>query len=154
MEADSRDIVNPVTPEIRIGQTSSSKQIASVYESLGYRRGVAPWDTVWIAEAGSEAIGIVRIAPEFGVLVLRGMRIAEPWRRRGLGTRMLRVIANWLGSQDCYCVPYVHLVGFYSQIGFAEITPESAPSFLAARLKDYKLQSLDVTLMARLARSK
>jgi GNAT superfamily N-acetyltransferase len=78
------------------------------------------------------------------------MRIAEPWQRRGLGTRMLHVIAKWLAHRDCYCVPYSHLTGFYSQIGFAKITPEAAPPFLAARLKDYKNQGLDVTLTARL----
>ena len=79
-----------MSAEIRIAQTSDRKQIASVCETLGYRRAVAPCDTVWIAETGGEPVGIVRIAPEFGVLVLRGMRIAEPWHRRGLGTRMLR----------------------------------------------------------------
>lgn len=139
-----------MTAEIRIAQTSDRKQIQSVYESLGYRRGTAPCDTVWIAEVSGEPVGIVRIATEFGVLVLRGMRIAEPWQRRGLGTRMLHVVAEWLDAQPCYCVPYAHLVGFYSQIGFAETAQETAPPFLAARLTDYKHQGLDVTLMARL----
>jgi GNAT superfamily N-acetyltransferase len=140
-----------MTSEIRIEQTSDRKQIQSVYESLGYQRSVALCDIVWIAESGVEPVGIVRIAPESGVLVLRGMRIAEPWQRRGLGTRMLHTVAEWLGTQPCYCVLYSHLVGFYSQIGFAETAPETAPPFLAARLADYKQQSLDVTLMARLA---
>ena len=78
------------------------------------------------------------------------MRVAEPWRRRGLGTQMLHVVDAWLNGRDCYCVPYSHLPSFYSQIGFTEITPESAPPFLAARLNDYKQRGLNVILMARL----
>lgn len=140
--------------EIRIAQTSDAEQIASVYQSLGYSRAVASCDTVWIAEVEAQPIGIVRIARESGVFVLRGMRIAEPWQRRGLGTQMLHVVNAWLNGRDCYCVPYSHLPGFYSQIGFKEITPESAPPFLAARLADYKYHGLDVILMARLTPSK
>lgn len=136
--------------EIRIAETSDTKRILSLYESLGYRQGIARDDTVWIAEASGEPIGIVRIAPEFGVLVLRGMRVAEYWQRRGLGTRMLHAVAQWLGGRDCYCVPYSHLPGFYGEIGFKEITPESAPPFLATRLNDYKQPGLKVILMARL----
>lgn len=143
-----------MSAEIRIAPTSDRKQIQSVYEGLGYRRTVVPCDTVWIAESRGEPVGIVRIAPESGVFVLRGMRIAEPWQRRGLGTRMLHVIAEWLANRDCYCVPYSHLVGFYSQIGFKEIAPEAVSPFLPARLKEYKQQGLDVTLMARLTQSK
>jgi len=137
-------------PGIRIGQTSDTNRILSLYESLGYRQGIARDDTVWIAEASGEPIGIVRIAPEFGVLVLRGMRVAEPWRRRGLGTQMLRVVDTWVDGRDCYCVPYSHLPSFYGQIGFKEITRESAPPFLAARLNDYQQRGLKVILMARL----
>jgi N-acetylglutamate synthase-like GNAT family acetyltransferase len=143
-----------MSAEIRIVQSSDASRILSLYESLGYRQGIAPDDTVWIAEAAGEPIGIVRIAPEFGVLVLRGMRIAEPWRHRGLGTQMLRVLDAWLDGQDCYCVPYSHLPGFYRQIGFKEIMPEAAPPFLAARLNDYKQRGLKVILMARLTHSK
>src|SRR5580692_5547056 len=123
-----------MSAEIRIVQSSDASRILSLYESLGYRQGIAPDDTVWIAEASGEPIGIVRIAPEFGVLVLRAMRIAEPWQRLGLGTHMLHVVAKWLSHRDCYCVPYSHLPSFYGQIGFKEIPPESAPPFLAARL--------------------
>jgi GNAT superfamily N-acetyltransferase len=141
-------------PGIRIGQTSDTNRILSLYESLGYRQGIARDDTVWIAEASGEPIGIVRIAPEFGVLVLRGMRVAEPWRRRGIGTQMLRAVDTWVDGRACYCVPYSHLPSFYGQIGFKEITPESAPPFLAARLNDYKQRGLDVILMARLATAK
>ena len=73
-------------PEIRIVQTSDTKQILALYESLGYRQGIAPRDIVWIAESEGEPIGIVRIAPELGVLVLR----ACAWRNPGVGAGLAR----------------------------------------------------------------
>ena len=89
--------------------------------------------------------------PENNTLVLRGMRVAAQWRRHGIGGQMLWAIAVWLGKRECYCVPYVHLVEFYGQIGFVEIAPASAPSFLAERLAEYRRRSLNVTIMARRA---
>jgi GNAT superfamily N-acetyltransferase len=80
---------------------------------------------------------------------LRGMRVAEEWRRHGIGSQILRAVADWLGKRQCYCVPYVHLVEFYSQIGFSEIAPVLAPAFLARRLAEYRGKALDVTIMAR-----
>jgi N-acetylglutamate synthase-like GNAT family acetyltransferase len=96
-----------------------------------------------------ELIGIVRVAPEQGTLVLRGMRIAEQWRQLGMGTRMLDAVALWLGYRKCYCVPYAHLVRFYGQIGFVEVAPATAPTFLSSRVTEYKRRSLDVIIMVR-----
>ena len=120
-----------------------------MYAALGYRRKIDPYDTVWFTETAEEAAGIVRVAAEQGALVLRGMRIAEHARRQRLGTRMLQAIAEWLGEQECYCVPYPHLVGFYGQIGFVAIEPTAAPAFLADRLADYRSSGEDVILMRR-----
>ena len=134
---------------IRVAQSSDLSRIIAAYENWGYTRGVAPGDTVWMAEAAGELIGVVRIAPENGTLVLRGMRIAEPWRRQGIGSAMLRVLAAWLGQRECFCMPYSHLIEFYGQIGFVETPQGPAPAFLASRLAEYKAGGLDVTLMRR-----
>lgn len=135
---------------IRIAQAADLEHVLTTYERWGYKRGVAPGDTVWMAEAAGELIGVVRIAPENGSLVLRGMRIAEPWRRRGVGSAMLHVMGAWLGGRECFCVPYSHLTEFYGQIGFVEMAPTAAPVFLADRLAEYTGSGLDVTLMRRL----
>jgi GNAT superfamily N-acetyltransferase len=91
----------------------------------------------------------VRIADEHGVLVLRGMRVAESVQRRGIGTRLLEEIAAWLGPRECFCVPYAHLVSFYAQAGFVQIELESGPAFLAQRVRDYCESGLDAILMKR-----
>jgi GNAT superfamily N-acetyltransferase len=134
---------------IRIAQASDFERIITAYETWGYKRGVAPGHTVWMAEAASELIGVVRIAPENGTLVLRGMRIAELWRMQGIGSAMLRALAAWLGERECFCVPYSHLIGFYGQIGFNEIAPAATPAFLADRLAEYKASGLDISMMVR-----
>ncbi len=119
---------------VRIAQLSDIGRVVDAYRAWGYRHGVSPEDTIWLAEDGEQLIGVVRIAAENGTFVLRGMRIAEAWRGRGIGTQMLSVLAAWLGNRECFCVPYDHLTAFYGQIGFVEIAPEVAPGFLAARL--------------------
>lgn len=140
--------------QIRIARPDEYSRVLSVYAALGYRRTIDPADTFWLAENAEDAVGIVRVASEHGVLVLRGMRIAERARRQRIGTRMLEAIAEWLSSRtrpgrECYCVPYSHLVGFYGQIGFVVLDPSAAPAFLAERLADYRRDGEDVILMRR-----
>jgi len=123
--------------------------VIAVYGALGYRRTIDPADTIWLAESADDVAGIVRVAAEHGMLVLRGMRIAEYARRQRLGTRMLEAIARWLGDRECYCVPYPHLIGFYGQIGFVPLEPAAAPVFLVERLADYRRNGQEVILMYR-----
>ena len=124
-------------------------RIARAYEAWGYREGIKPEDIAWLAMSGEDLIGTVRVAPENDTLVLRGMRIAEVWRRQGIGKQMLDVIAAWLENRECYCVPYTHSLAFYGRIGFTEISAEVAPAFLATRLREYNRRGLHVALMYR-----
>jgi GNAT superfamily N-acetyltransferase len=138
---DAKDVSIRIAGPIDIGR------IAGAYSKWGYGGGIAPADTAWLAEAAGELIGVVRVAPEHGSLVLRGMRVAEQWQGLGIGTRLLTSVGSWLGERTCYCVPYTHLVRFYGQIGFVEIA--TAPDFLSSRVAGYKELSLDVVIMAR-----
>ena len=138
---------------IRIARFDDAGRIAAAYSAWGYGGGIAPGDTAWLAEASGELIGVVRVAAEHGTLVLRGMRIAEQWRRLGIGARMLTTVGLWLDGRECYCVPYTHLVPFYGQIGFVEIADDDAPTFLSSRVTEYKHRSLDVRIMVRPALS-
>jgi N-acetylglutamate synthase-like GNAT family acetyltransferase len=137
---------------VRTARPADFNRIVAAYRNWSYLGGIEPDDTVWVAEREGELIGVVRIAPENGTLVLRGMRIAEPWRRHGIGSQMLRAIAAWLGDRECYCISYDHLVHYYGQIGFVEVASANAPAFLAERLIDYQRRALNVTIMTRPAR--
>lgn len=132
-----------------MAHSSDANLIRAFYEKWDYKGTLGHDDTIWIAEAVAEPIGVVRVVSENGVLVLRGMRVALQWQRKGIGRQMLSTVAAWLANRDCYCVPYVHLVGFYGCIGFVEVDPSLAPSFLAERVGSYRSRGLDVTLMLR-----
>jgi GNAT superfamily N-acetyltransferase len=135
---------------IRIARSDDISRIATAYSQWGYGGGITPADTAWLAEAAGELIGVVRVAPEHGTLVLRGMRIADEWQRLCIGTRLLTAVGSWLDEgRQCYCVPYTHLVHFYGQIGFVEIANAAAPNFLRSRVAGYKDRSLDVLIMRR-----
>ena len=70
---------------IRIAQSSATDRISGFYETWRYAAGIKPEDTASLPEAAGEPIGVVRIAPENGVLVLRGMRTAEQWQKPSTG---------------------------------------------------------------------
>jgi GNAT superfamily N-acetyltransferase len=124
-------------------------RIATAYAAWGYSGGITPEDTAWLAEISGNVVGTVRIAPEHGTLVLRGMQVAEQWRGLGLGTRLLHAVASWLDNRRCYCIPYAHLEPFYGQAGFRRIPGSAAPPFLADRTAHYTQRGLDVRIMVR-----
>jgi GNAT superfamily N-acetyltransferase len=122
-------IVQAVVPDERV---------ATFYRSTGYTGQAQPSDRVFVAVDGEEWLAIVRLALENGVTVLRGMRVLPSHQRRGIGRELLRASCETLDGQPCYCLPFVHLVGFYGQAGFREIDPAGAPRFLTERLADYR----------------
>jgi predicted N-acetyltransferase YhbS len=125
-------------------------QVRDFYRRAGYAGQAKIEDRVFVAIDGEAWVGIVRLVEEHGVTVLRGMRVLETHQRRGVGRALLRVTCQALDGQPCFCLPFAHLTGFYGQAGFREIDAADAPSFLAARLADYRRRRPDrFTLMRR-----
>lgn len=124
--------------EIRRASARDIPQVQQFYTGRGYGGGIAPSDTVLLAEQGGQLIGVVRLAPEHGTTVLRGMQVHPDHQRQGVGSRLLARIAEELGKSSCYCIPYAHLVQFYSQIGFDVMEPSQSPEFLKERLESYR----------------
>jgi predicted N-acetyltransferase YhbS len=81
---------------------------------------------------------VVRLALETGVIVLRGMRVSTSHQRQGIGNQLLDAVDKVLGTQECFCIPYEHLLPFYGRIGFQDLDPAAAPGFLADRLREYR----------------
>jgi predicted N-acetyltransferase YhbS len=115
----------------------------------GYPRAIPPEDRVFAAFRGGDVVAVVRLAPEEGVVVLRGMRVRPDVQRRGVGRELLRVAASALGHAECYCIAYRWLTSFYGEAGFAEMAPEAAPPFLATRFAGYVADGSSVVLMRR-----
>jgi predicted N-acetyltransferase YhbS len=133
--------VETVTPDERV---------AEFYRRAGYAGQVQATDRVLVAIEADQWVGIVRLALEGGVTVLRGMRVLAAHQRRGIGQQLLWAACDALDGRPCYCLPYAHLTAFYGQAGFRELDPQDAPAFLAERLADYRRRRPEsFTLMFR-----
>jgi GNAT superfamily N-acetyltransferase len=135
---------------IRIADDAERSQLADLYKRWGYRAGIAPTDTVYVAEQEERIVGMVRRTLENGTTLLRGMQVDPEYQRRGIGSQLLQCFVNDLAMRDCYCIPYSHLTSFYEQGGFA-VTANVAPNFVIERMNQYRLNGLDVLIMRRAA---
>jgi GNAT superfamily N-acetyltransferase len=124
-------------------------EISALYAGCGYERGFTPQDTLLIARLDLRLVGAVRLCPEHGLTVLRGMQVAPEVRRRGIGIALLRACDAKLGDATCYCVPWRHLEPFYGAIGFRSCEPQEASHWLGERLRAYRRGGHDVILMVR-----
>jgi N-acetylglutamate synthase-like GNAT family acetyltransferase len=124
--------------EIRRAKAEDISRALNFYAERRYGGGIWPEDAVLLAEHDGKLVGIVRLASEEGVVVLRGMQVHPMFQRHGIGKRLLATVAQELDGRDCFCIPYAHLVGFYGELGFQVIEPAEAPAFLRLRLEKYQ----------------
>jgi predicted N-acetyltransferase YhbS len=130
----------------RRGSDRDRAEAREVYARLGYRGGLEPADRLVVAEDGAGLVGLVRLAAEEGTTVLRGMRVLASHQRRGVGTDMLRAVAEELAGGPCWGIAYAHLKSFYARIGFREASAHETPTFLAERLARYRRERPDAAL--------
>jgi N-acetylglutamate synthase-like GNAT family acetyltransferase len=134
---------------IRVAAVDDLDNVREAYRAWGYRGSIGPNDKVFVAEGDGELLGIVRLAQEDEIYVLRGMQVSPSSQRQGIGTALLLELMKHLGGAECYCVPYTHLDEFYAQVGFRECSSKSAPRFLVDRLSQYLKNGREVILMRR-----
>lgn len=134
---------------VRIAAPDELERVRTTYAAWGYGGGADSADTIFVAKGAGELQGLVRLTREHGTTMLRGMQVALDARRQGVGTRLLETFVAQLGGQECYCIPYSHLIAFYGSQGFEVQPPELAPGFLSERLAEYRARGLDVVLMRR-----
>jgi GNAT superfamily N-acetyltransferase len=123
--------------------------LSSFYASVGYGGGLHPDDRILVSLRSGTLVAAVRLVQEAGTLVLRGMYVAESLRGTGIGSALLERVSAEIGPDTCWCIPYVHLVDFYSGIGFRVCEAEQIPDFLGARQKKYISAGHDVEIMLR-----
>ena len=124
--------------EIRHAVAEDMPRAQEFYAARQYGGGIRSQVTVLLAERDGELVGIVRLVPEQGVTLLRGMQVHPSVQRQGIGKQLLAAVAGVLGSEACFCIPYAHLSDFYGAIGFVTIAPANGPSFLRSRLEGYQ----------------
>lgn len=138
---------NPPDIEIRKLMKTDFEEARRFYESVDYVQKLDPDNLYHGAFHNDEMIGIVRLAFENEVWVLRGMQVRAAYQFLGIGTRLIKALEADIPSKDCFCLPYRWLEKFYGQIGFKTTPRESAPEFLLTRLAEYR--SPDLILMKR-----
>ena len=132
---------------VRIAEDVERDAVAEFLREAAYGGGVRPTDRLVVAAADSALVGAYRLARESGVLVLRGMRVREDLRHKGIGKRLLGALAQL--DEACFCVPHAYLETFYGSAGFARLLAADAPAFLLARAADYGERGLEVIVMRR-----
>ena len=143
------------TPEttVRLATASEYASLAALYETWGYRAGIAAADVVYVAERSEAVVGIVRRSREEGLTMLRGMYVSPSARRTRVGTLLLFALVRDLGEEDCHCIPFAHLTPFYGRAGFTVMPEAIAPAPLVARVTRYRLEGHEVLIMHRAARA-
>lgn len=122
----------------RIGEIEPVREF---YRLAGYKGGVKLDDALIGASVEGDLVGVVRIATEHGIQVLRGMRVKPEFQRQGIGARMLREVRPLLRGRECFAIAYAHLENFYGRIGFRKIDEQVAPVFLRERIEAYRQQN-------------
>lgn len=137
----------PPQVEIRKLTAADFEQAQHFYKSVDYLQKLDPENLSYGAFHNNEMIGIVRLAFENEVWVLRGMQVRAAYQFLGIGTQLIKALEADIPSKECFCLPYKWLEKFYGQIGFKTALYDGAPKFLLNRLKEY--ESSDLIFMKR-----
>lgn len=121
--------------------------VAAFYAAVGYGGGIASSDLTLCAHVDGKLAGVVRLCPEHGVTVLRGMQVHPAFQRQGIGRLLLTHCAPHLDQGTAYCLPYDHLTQFYAGAGFH--ASDALPAFLAQRLQAYLASGQKLLAMKR-----
>ena len=136
--------------EVTVASTSEFPEVATFYATCGYDGGISQADTVLVSRICGQLVGVVRLCPQEGVVVLRGMQVHPAFRRQGVGSGLLSACIPFLNAGRTFCLPYTHLVSFYGGAGFSIVEPSELPAFLAARLSSYLASGQQVLAMCRM----
>jgi GNAT superfamily N-acetyltransferase len=120
------------------------RPINDFYRRCGYDDIAHRGEKVIIAKEQGSIIGVVRLCRDRGVLLLRGMEVAEGFRHRGVATRLLTKVQEAVGDGECYGISYAHLEKLYSGGGFDFLSDEGiAPMAVRSRLATYRQERPD-----------
>ncbi|MFN2637468.1 MAG: GNAT family N-acetyltransferase, partial [Gemmatimonadaceae bacterium] len=135
--------------KVRVAQPDEHEQLAELYLRWDYRGGIDDADIVYVAEQGDRPVGLVRRTFECGVTMLRGMHVDPAHHSQGVGSQLLHALVADLTGQECFCMPFTHLIAFYERGAFAVIDEDAAPEFLVKRLYQYRQKGYNVLIMRR-----
>src|SRR6266496_5491881 len=90
--------------EVTVASTSELPEVAAFYATCGYGGGISQADTVLVSRICGQLVGVVRLCPQEGVVVLRGMQVHPAFRRQGVGSRLLSACIPFLNAGRTFCL--------------------------------------------------
>jgi len=127
--------------------------VRAIYHDEGNGIVIRESDLFFVCVVNGIAAASVRYCVEGdGVPMLRTMRVSKKFQRQGLGLRLLHAFAEYLDKnniRDVFCLPYLHLDGFYGAIGFKIVRDDEVPLFLQERMREYGAKGQRVLCMRR-----
>ncbi|MFQ4143619.1 GNAT family N-acetyltransferase [Chlorogloeopsis sp. ULAP02] len=126
-----------------------AENVKAFYKQCDYGGDLSEEALIFIAQLEERIVGAVRLCPNTGFFVLRGMQVLAPFQRQGVGTQLLQACTEQLVERVGYCIPWQHLKSFYQQVGFQEVSPIEVPDLLYERFNNYTSRGMNVILMRR-----
>ena len=143
--------------EIRKSKPTESYEVKKFYKKLGRKWNTNSQNFKVIAKKNDEIIGILSIDEEKGYPILKELLVDEAFSSKGIATKILFESERYLQGKKSYCIPFVHLKGFYKKFGYEAIEFNKAPIFLKKALllnnKPRKYANIERVIIMRKHRS-
>jgi predicted GNAT family N-acyltransferase len=126
-------------PRITVKRVSSEKQLAQAYairirvfvREQGVPRAIELDDDDctamhFLATVGTRAVGTARVVMHRGAAKIGRMAVLKSYRRRGVGTKLLRraiLAARRMSARKIYLHAQVAVAGFYQRMNFLSVGP-------------------------------
>jgi predicted GNAT family N-acyltransferase len=126
-------------PKVTVKRVSSEKELAQAYairiRVFVKEQGVPPEIELdeddrramhFLATVGARAVGTARVVSRRGTAKIGRMAVLKSYRRRGVGTKLLRraiVAARRMSARKIYLHAQVAVAGFYQRMNFLSVGP-------------------------------
>lgn len=109
--------------------------IEEQYEKVHFIPSDLTRDTIVVAEADDQRVGIGRLVPAGeGVCELGGMFVADTHRGRGIAHAIVEELIRHAGDREIYCIPFADLETLYAAAGFRRIEAVFLPAKIQEKL--------------------
>lgn len=110
--------------QIRLAEALEIDWINSCYDEVEFAHSIFEREVIAIAEFEGQKSGLGRLVTiDASNLELGGMYVFENFRGQGIARRIVEFLLKSSNvHQNIYCIPFEHLVPFYSEFGFVTCT--------------------------------
>ena len=122
-------------------------RVKQFYKQHGMRAQAPKGDEIYIASLQTKIVAALRLQPVGDVFLLRSMCVDSNLRQQGIGSALLDYLQPRLGSIECYCFPFDHLLKFYQSANFISVLAESAPQGVHSKFERYINNGKKICLM-------